>query len=230
MFEDQPRRMQKRTVEVRDGVQVARHSPVHAAVEGIADDGVADRAQMHTDLVSPSGMNGHARECQHASQMLGSHDARDRFARPARPRRHLFPVCGIAADWRVDPVHLQRQVQRELNGKLLRLRGRYLLANGDRRAVGELMLRSLSTFLVLFRAALRLYQEKVPDMKLDALTELAKHIDFDPRPFEKLFAWKMRHGAVADGRPDVAFVDYLTAIERVADAVNHHATSPRSES
>jgi hypothetical protein len=131
----------------------------------------------------------------------------------------------LLADMRVGPVPLRRQVQRELTGKLLKLRGRYLLVAGKPDEVSELMLTSLSTFLVLFRAALRLYQDHVPDLKLDALHALAKHISFDIHPFERLSELKRSHGETRSALPDVPFVSYLSAIESVAESINrqtHH--------
>jgi hypothetical protein len=134
-------------------------------------------------------------------------------------RRILWGV-DLLADLRVEHANLRRQVQRELNGKLLRLRSRYLLSAGHPKAVSELALRSLSTFLVLFRATLRLHQDTVPDTKLDALRDLAKHISFDPGPFEKLFEFKQHTNKRSGKLPDVSFASYLAAIECVAEAVN----------
>jgi hypothetical protein len=136
----------------------------------------------------------------------------------------------LLADMPVEPAHLRWQVERELTGKLLKLRGRYLLTKGRPDAVMELMLRSLSTFLVLFRAALRLYQNTVPDVKLDALHALAKHIPFDVQPFEQLFEFKQRTGGARRKAPDVSFVSYLTAIERVANAVDGQPPSSENKS
>lgn len=136
----------------------------------------------------------------------------------------------LLADLRVDRSHLRRQVERDLTGKLLKLRGRYLLTEGRQDRVNELMLRSLSTFLVLFRAALRLYQDEVPDIKVDALQALAKYIPFDTRPFQRLCELKQLTGESRSNLPDVSFVSYLSAIECVAEAVNQHSHSDRSKS
>jgi predicted nucleotidyltransferase len=130
----------------------------------------------------------------------------------------------LLADIRIEPGNLQRQVQRDLIGKLLKLRGRYALTEGRQHIVTELMLRSLSTFLVLFRAALRLYQDTVPETKLDALRALARHIPFDIQPFERLFELKQLSGESRSTLPDVSFVSYLQAIECVTNAVNRRNT------
>jgi hypothetical protein len=133
----------------------------------------------------------------------------------------------LLADVRVRPEHLRSQIERELTGKLLSLRGRYLLIKHDSQSTLDLMSRALSTFLVLFRAALRLYQDHVPATKLDALHALRKHVDFDVEPFRQLFEMKQ---SATDAPPgsQVSFDAYLRAIEAVISAVNHYTPSQRS--
>jgi hypothetical protein len=134
------------------------------------------------------------------------------------------------AEMRVEPRDLRLQVERELTGKLLKLRGHYALDGQSADGALELMLQSLSEFLVLFRAALRLFEGQVPEKKVDALHALAKHIAFDVRPFERLFEIKRKSAkARRPAEADVSFADYLAGIERVARAVHSHQHSPRSQ-
>ena len=135
----------------------------------------------------------------------------------------------LLAEMRVHPEHLRLEIERELTGKLVALRGQYLLTERKSEATTALMLGSLSTFLVLFRAVLRLYQDDVPPKKLDALRALRQHIDCDIEPFERLFEMKQSAPAAGDVRV-VTFDAYLRAIEAVVCAVNlkaceHNATS-----
>lgn len=134
----------------------------------------------------------------------------------------------LLAEMRVQPNHLRLQVERELTGKLLSLRGRYLLTDGKPEARLELMARGLSTILVLFRAALRLYQTEVPAKKLDALHSLKRHIDFDVEPFQRLFDMK-KNALGTPGAPQVSFDSYIGAIETVVNAVNLLSQQPRNE-
>ncbi|MEK7766241.1 MAG: hypothetical protein AAB368_08385, partial [bacterium] len=55
----------------------------------------------------------------------------------------------------VNPRHLRVELERELKGTLLRFRGAYAAAAGDTRRARELLIRSSSTFLILFRGCLR---------------------------------------------------------------------------
>jgi len=138
-----------------------------------------------------------------------------------RQSRRILWGEDLLAEIRVEHEHLRLQVERELTGKLLALRGAYIAASGRPEAVGEVMLRSLSTFLVLFRAALRLHEETVPVRKLDALERLNKYFRFDVRPFQRLAELKEQRRAASDVATEVEFADYLTAIESVAATINH---------
>jgi predicted nucleotidyltransferase len=132
----------------------------------------------------------------------------------------------LLAELRIEREHLRLQIERELTGKLLSLRSQYLLTGGKPKAVGDLMLRSLSTILVLLRAVLRLHQDQVPARKLDAMRELRKHLEFDIAPFEELFAARQR--GVRPAAVPVSFGDYLRSIEQVVQAINQ-LSSRRSD-
>jgi predicted nucleotidyltransferase len=68
------------------------------------------------------------------------------------------PLVGL----QVDRGDLRGALERELRGKLLRLRQGYAAAAGDERALGDLATASVSTVLVLFRALLDLAGRAVP--------------------------------------------------------------------
>jgi predicted nucleotidyltransferase len=152
-------------------------------------------------------------------QLSASRDAFPIELLDIRQSRRVLWGEDSLADMVVKPGDLRLQVERELTGKLLKLRARYLQAAGNSEAVAQLMLQSLSTFLVLFRAALRVYEDSAPERKLDALRGLAQHIEFDIRPFERLFELKELATHPPGAVVDVSFVDYLHAIECVAQAI-----------
>ncbi|MFZ1935896.1 MAG: hypothetical protein WCB27_13890 [Thermoguttaceae bacterium] len=136
-------------------------------------------------------------------------------------RRILFGE-DLLANVVVQPEHLWLQIERELKVHLLRLREGYLLAGGKPRLVADLLTSSIAGFLVLFRAALRLFQEDVPRHKTDAMQSLAQHIPFDPRPLLEIDALRHRRLKRRDVDPLSLFDAYLAAIERVVGAVDRH--------
>src|SRR5258706_7154027 len=75
---------------------------VHAAIQGIADDWMTDRAQMHSNLVRASRVDGDPCQSERAQQVVGADDAGHRFAAAAGPCRHLLPIALIAPHWHVD--------------------------------------------------------------------------------------------------------------------------------
>ena len=116
--------------------------------------------------------------------------------------------------------NLRVELEHELKGKLIQLRENYLVTEGRNRRVTDLMVESLSTFLVLFRAALRLYQEDVPQRKAEALHALAQHITFDARVFETIRGLKEGTTKPRDVDAETLFAQYLQTVESVVDAVD----------
>ncbi len=120
----------------------------------------------------------------------------------------------------IDTKNLRLEIEHELRGKLIRLRQSYLLTQGKPRAVADLMVQSLSTFLVLFRAALRLFESEVPQKKFQALEKLSTHLEFDGSVFKTVQELKDGTKKSKDLAVDKLFDNYLKTIERVIDAVD----------
>ncbi len=116
--------------------------------------------------------------------------------------------------------NLRLQVEHELEVRLLQLRERYLLTEGRRERVVELMIDSLSSFLALFRGALRLFEPEVPALKLEALGRLRKHVEFDGSVFHTIEQLKEGRKDASEVDPEALFVTYLNTIEQVTDAVD----------
>jgi predicted nucleotidyltransferase len=115
---------------------------------------------------------------------------------------------------------LRRELEREVRGKVLRLRTEYAAAAADGKALAQLLVQSGGTFFVLFRAALRL-TGGVPPADHEALVrETAAATGLDPAALE----WVV---AALGGRnpPPLAPYDpiagrYVDAMEKLADWVD----------
>ncbi len=115
--------------------------------------------------------------------------------------------------------HLRTQLQHELQGKLLRLKTQFILTESKPRAVQELMIKSLSSFLVLFKNALWLYNVKPAAQKMMALNQLKTHIAFDLEPFTVVD--NLKRGVKVPGLDVLhTFQKYLGAIEAIVDNVD----------
>jgi predicted nucleotidyltransferase len=128
----------------------------------------------------------------------------------------------VLAQVEVHRENLRLVIERELKSSLIRLREDFLLTEGKPRRVVEMVIESLSTILVLFRAALRLYQAEVPIRKIDAMKELTKHIQFDESVFLTIEDLKEGRQRSKDLDPLELFDRYLRTVESVVDVVDAH--------
>jgi len=119
------------------------------------------------------------------------------------------------------PMRLHRvQVEYELREKLILLRQQLLLAGDDERRIRELLIRSIASFVTLFRHALIALGETAPATTRDAVARLSVRVGFDPLAIEQVLDVRERK---IDGKRLRAFDivgGYLEAIEKVTTAVD----------
>jgi len=118
--------------------------------------------------------------------------------------------------------NLRLELEHELKGKLIQLRERYLTTGGKPKLVTELIINSLSTFLVLFRGALRLYEDDIPAKKIDVLEALGEHVSFDKEVFTIVEDVRTGRKKAGDIQADELFDRYLKTVEEVVDAVDNY--------
>lgn len=128
----------------------------------------------------------------------------------------------------VHPENVRLVLERELKSNLIRLRDGFLFTQGKSEKVLDLMIDSLSTFLVLFRAGLRLYQDDVPPLKMDAMHAFSERVRFDPGVFVTVEQLKEGKRGVKDVNAVALFETYLRTVESVVDAVDQHIHSTGS--
>ena len=148
---------------------------------------------------------------------------------------HVFPIelldikenhrvldgSDVLLDLPISQAHLRFQWEQELKGKLIQLREGYLLAAKYVESLVDPMLRSLSDFQIMLKAALRFYTVSVPAKKKDAVSQLSRHVLFDLSVFDEFRGIKEGSTLAPMGR-DAAkalFERYREAIERTADLI-----------
>jgi hypothetical protein len=119
------------------------------------------------------------------------------------------PFDGI----RVNPADLRLQVEHQTMGKLLQLRQAIMAAGGDSALQLDVLDKSLSTLMVIFRAVVRMNSE-LPSQDYEALTRsVAEKAGFSPEPFVRV----IRHTRGTEKlRRDAAsgiLEEYLSAME-----------------
>ena len=108
----------------------------------------------------------------------------------------------------------RRELEREARGKLIRLRAEYAVAAGDGATLAELLARASGTFLVLFRAALRLQGGPLPEAPAEVVRATARAAGFDPQPFERALGSRASVPAPALQAHDAAAAAYLEAVQK----------------
>ena len=115
---------------------------------------------------------------------------------------------------------VRRQLEREVRGKLLHLRTEYAAVATDGKRLGALLENSLGTFLVLFRATLRLAGSK-PSAETDEMVkETAAATGIDLAALEWPMARRAGRSAPALRSFDPTAARYVDQIERLAWFVN----------
>jgi hypothetical protein len=125
------------------------------------------------------------------------------------------------------PKHFHRaQLEYELREKLILLRQRLLIEAGHPKRTWELLLRSLSAFVTLFRHALIAQGHAVPASKRDSVKALAGILKFDASPFEQLLDIREHRADPRQFEAQEIAARYLAAVEQVTAAVDKMLDSP----
>lgn len=119
------------------------------------------------------------------------------------------------------PMHFHRaQLEYELREKTILLRQQILELSDRKRALWELLLRSLPAFATLFRHTLIALGVAAPTTKREAIQALSTHIQFDSSPFLQLL--DIREHKAERKQFDVKDLcgRYLGAVQQITNAVD----------
>jgi hypothetical protein len=123
----------------------------------------------------------------------------------------ILPIDGI----RVDREHLRLQSEFEAMGTLLQLRQGVLRSGGDRRALIELLASSLSTFMVIFRAVVRLHGAQ-PDTDYAALcAQVSDYVAVDASPFVAVVRHVRGEAKLSEDVVTTVLAGYLAVAQRI---------------
>ena len=138
-----------------------------------------------------------------------------------KQNHRLLHGVDILTDIKVQPVHLRLMTERELKTLKIQLRQGFVMAEGDPKKVAELMESTLSTSIVLFRAALRLYIDTVPMKKHEVLLAIAEKVKgVDLEAFEILKRFKHEEVKVSQINPLELFDRYMKSLMAVDDILS----------
>jgi hypothetical protein len=115
---------------------------------------------------------------------------------------------------------VQRQLEHELVGKLVRLRQGYVGTLEDGKGLTQLVTASASGFLTMLRTTLRLAGTPVPDAPAEVVLAAAAVIGFPARDLADVVAHVEGRATLQLQRHDRRAAAYLEAVARTADYVN----------
>jgi predicted nucleotidyltransferase len=195
--EHRPNKSDYNVLVIVDGLPLDRLRAVAAVSKAWAEDG------------NPPPMTFTAREWRSSADIFPME-----YADILERHRVLYgtlPVDGL----RVNPADLRLQVEHQTMGKLLQLRQAIMGAGGDTALQLEVLEKSLSTLMVIFRGIVRMHGQ-VPSQDYEALTvSVAERAGFSPEPFVRV----IRHARGTEKLPrdntSKILGEYLAAMERL---------------
>lgn len=115
---------------------------------------------------------------------------------------------------------VRMQCERELKGKLLLLRERYMETKGEAKALKELISNSIPTFIFVFKGILYLLDKEVPATKRETLSMLAKELQLDQELFLSLL--HLKEGTIKPSAKEIGvlFRKYLIEMRTLAMLIN----------
>jgi len=129
------------------------------------------------------------------------------------------------AELTVSPVDLRQALERELRGKLLRLRQGYALLSDDPKRMGEFVQRTLSAVLFLCRGVVLLAGEVPPQDPVELANATGRVAGFDGATLARLIG---QRGVANWECTDADFRDYLGAVEQAARFVDNFQIGERA--
>ena len=195
--EHRPKKSDYNVLVIVDGLPLDRLRAVAAVSKAWAEDG------------NPPPMTFTAREWRSSADIFPME-----YADILERHRVLYgtlPVDGL----RVNPADLRLQVEHQTMGKLLQLRQAIMGAGGDTALQLEVLEKSLSTLMVIFRGIVRMHGQ-VPSQDYEALTvSVAERAGFSPEPFVRVIRHARGMEKLSKDSASLILEEYLAAMERL---------------
>ncbi len=119
-----------------------------------------------------------------------------------------------------DKEFVRTQCEKELKGKLLLLRERYVETCGKARTLIELISNSVSTFVFIFNGMLYIKDKSVPDNKKETIRMVAEDFDVDQDLFLSLL--QIKDGSLKPSSDETGslFRKYLSEIRKLSMSID----------
>jgi len=119
-----------------------------------------------------------------------------------------------------EPRHLRLQCEREIKGKLLLLRERFLETEGKPRRIKELTGESITAFVSIFGGLLYLKDVEIPSSRREIVETLAREIPIDGNVFMNCLDMKEEKKKFTSSDINDIFMAYLVEVRRLWEFVD----------
>lgn len=129
--------------------------------------------------------------------------------------RHKVLHGALPTDVHIDPAHLRLELEHEAMGTLLQLRRGAMATAGDTRAQLALMVDSVSTIMVIYRAVLRLHQDVPPTDNVRLAERVAAIAGLDAEPVTRVIRHRRDEHAIRGADAAAILPGYLVAQQQL---------------
>ena len=126
----------------------------------------------------------------------------------------------VLKDISFETRHLRLQCEREIKGKLLLLRERFLEADGKPRRIKELTGESITAFVSIFRGLLYLKGMEIPSSRREIVEALAREIPIDRNVFMNCLDMKEENKKFTPSEISDIFTAYLVEVRKLWEFVD----------
>lgn len=137
-------------------------------------------------------------------------------------KRRYIVVFGtdVLSELAFDRCHIRLQIERELRGKLIHLRGGYLATGGSTRKIRALITVSLTAFVSLFSALIYLKGMEIPNGRREIITAAGKAFGIDAPIFLKCEEIRKRTDRFSSTEVQALFQAYMKEVGRLCDEID----------
>jgi hypothetical protein len=137
-------------------------------------------------------------------------------------KRHYVPVFGedVLKELAFNRSSLRLQAERELKGKILLLRARYLETEGKEDRIKDLIRESITAFVSIFNALLYLKGMDIPKGRSEVVRAVSGTFSVNAGAFLKCVEIKEGRGQFPSSEMEGIFEDYLRELVLLTDSVD----------
>ncbi len=137
-------------------------------------------------------------------------------------KRHYVPVFGedVLKELTFNRSSLRLQAERELKGKILLLRARYLETEGKEDRIKDLIRESITAFVSIFNALLYLTGMDIPKGRSEVVRAVSETFSVDAEAFLKCVEIKEERGRAPLSEMEKIFENYLRELVLLTEKVD----------